>query len=71
MWLHNRKGFIGYDSGTGEIEKTTKRWFLTENGYGQEENNFEYISGADADLRRFTQTYITDGFGWTREKVYI
>ncbi|MCP4482917.1 MAG: hypothetical protein GY817_09360, partial [bacterium] len=50
MWLHNRKGFIGYESTTGEIERKTIIRQLIQEGNGTEDGEWNHYSGA-TDLR--------------------
>ena len=54
MWLHNKKGYIGYEDSSGNVERNELVRFLNDNGDGAERNNWEYVSG-DGDLRKITQ----------------
>jgi len=53
IWLHNRKGAIGYESTTGDVERNQVIRMLRDNGAGADQNEWEYLSG-DGDLRTIT-----------------
>ena len=53
MWLHNRKGYIGYESTTGDVERNEVVRYLNINGKGSDDNEWEYLSGTP-DLRKIT-----------------
>lgn len=50
MWLHNRKGYMGYESTTGSIERRTIIRTLNENGNGTEDGEWNHALGS-TDLR--------------------
>ena len=50
MWLHNRKGYMGYESTTGSIERKTIIRQLIENGNGTENGEWNHALGS-TDLR--------------------
>lgn len=70
MWLHNRKGAIGYESTTGDVERNQVIRMLRNNGAGADQNEWEYLSG-DGDLRTITNNSFQDDpfdiFNYTRE----
>jgi len=50
MWLHNRKGYMGYESTTGGIERKTITRQLIEEGNGTENGEWNHALGS-TDLR--------------------
>jgi len=67
MWLHNRKGYIGYESTTGDVERNEVVRYLNINGRGSDDNEWEYLSG-EPDLRKITNTSFFDGpFDFVRQ----
>ena len=81
IWLHNRKGYLGYETSTGDVQNNVLTLRLTEEGYGAAENNFELLSSNPAegnthtsnvnyasDLRRITQDNVyEDTFEYIRQ----
>ena len=74
IWLHNRKGYLGYETSTGEVQNNVLTLRLTEEGYGAAENNFELLTSNPVqgsnhtsnvnyapDLRRITQENVFEG----------
>jgi len=67
MWLHNRKGAIGYESTTGDVERNQVIRMLRNNGAGADQNEWEYLSG-DGDLRTITNESVHNStFDYTRQ----
>lgn len=67
IWLHNRKGAIGYESTTGDVERNQVIRTLRDNGAGADQNEWEYLSG-DGDLRTITNESVYEStFDYTRQ----